>query len=60
MNCDEAQKLLKKARKCALSPKVKRDAAVIFALEKQLGFSGIQSMLFDLGLPSLGEGKYHE
>jgi hypothetical protein len=43
-----------------LSPKVKRDAAVMFALERRCGIEEIQIMLFDLGLPVLGKGKDHD
>jgi hypothetical protein len=60
MNCDEAQKLLKKARKCMLSPKIKRDAAIMFALERKMGIAEMQMMLNALGMPILGEGKYNE
>jgi hypothetical protein len=60
MNCAEARELLKKARKCMLSPRVKRDAVVMFALERNAGIAEIQTALSELGLPVLGEGKDHD
>jgi len=57
---DETQKLLLIARKSALHPKVKRDAALIFALDKRLDIIAVQSMLFELGVPILGKERLYE
>lgn len=51
---DEAQELLKHARSSALYPRVKRDAVIMFCLNKRIGFIDAQIMLSDLGLPLLG------
>jgi transcriptional regulator with XRE-family HTH domain len=56
MDYEQAQKLLAIARKSALHPKVKRDAAVIFALKKQMKLAEFQAMLHKMGIPILGEG----
>ncbi len=56
---NETQTLLKAARKSQLYPKIKRDAAVIFALKRKVGIVEFQNMLHDLKLPLLGkEGKF--
>jgi transcriptional regulator with XRE-family HTH domain len=57
---EETQKLLSVARKSALHPKVKRDAAIIFALEKGLDIIAVQSTLFELGIPILGKERFYE
>jgi len=60
LSYEETQKLLLVARKSALHPKVKRDAAIIFALEKKLDLIAVQSMLFELEVPILGKERHYE
>ncbi|MCL2627109.1 MAG: hypothetical protein FWD44_00215 [Oscillospiraceae bacterium] len=60
LNYEQAQKLLLVARKSALHPKVKRDAAIIYAIEKKLDIVSVQAMLFDLGVPILGKERFYE
>ncbi len=54
MTYEEAQELLKVARKSPLYPKIERDAALIYALEKRLTVVETQAMLKELNLPVLG------
>lgn len=54
MSIDETQELLKTAQKCALYPRVQRDAVVLFGINKKLGVMQIQEMLDELGLTLLG------
>jgi transcriptional regulator with XRE-family HTH domain len=56
MDYAQAQKLLAVSRKSPLHPKIKRDAAVIFALKNGLDMDAVQATLHELGLPVLGEG----
>jgi hypothetical protein len=59
MTFNETQALLKAARKSQLYPRIKRDAAVIFALERKVSVVDFQDMLNDLKLPLLGkEGQF--
>ena len=51
---NETQALLKTAEASALYPRVKRDAVIMFCLNKRIGFIDAQIMLSDLGLPLLG------
>lgn len=53
----EAQKLLAVARKSPLHPKVKRDAAIVFALKKGFDMAEAQSLLQELGCSVLGRDK---
>jgi len=57
MGYEEAQKLLSVARKSALHPKVKRDAVIIYALERNLALDDVQATLFDLGVKLLGKDR---
>jgi transcriptional regulator with XRE-family HTH domain len=54
LDCAGTQKLLTLAKRGALYPKIKRDAAIIYALERKLDFTKVQELLFDLQLPLLG------
>ena len=59
MNYNEAQELLKAARKSPLHPKVKRDAVIIYALNRKLDVNDVQTTLHELCLPVLGtEDRY--
>ena len=59
MNYNEAQDLLKAARKSPLHPKIKRDAVIIYALNRGLAMSDVQATLHELELPILGkEDRY--
>jgi hypothetical protein len=59
MDYDEAQELLKAARKSPLYPKVERDAVMIYALKNGFGLCEVQATLAEVSLPMLGkEGKY--
>ncbi len=60
MNYDEAQELLKVARKSPLYPKIKRDAVVIYALKHKLTIGDVQATLCDLTLPLLGKEERYE
>ncbi|MDR1688147.1 MAG: hypothetical protein LBS21_05995 [Clostridiales bacterium] len=55
MTFSETQALLKAARKSPLYPRIKRDAAIIFALERKVTIVDFQNMLSDLKLPLLGK-----
>jgi len=55
MDYNEAQDLLQTAQKCALYPKIKRDAVIIFALENKLPFFELQETLYELSLPLISE-----
>ncbi|MCL1831330.1 MAG: hypothetical protein FWG45_00290 [Oscillospiraceae bacterium] len=57
LNFDEAQDLLNAAKKNALHPKVKRDAVIVYALEKKHGLIAVQETLYEMNLPLLGELK---
>ena len=58
LDYEDTQELLKTARKRELYPKIKRDAAIIFALKRGLGLNGLQDILLELSLPLLGEERY--
>lgn len=55
LNLDDTQKLLQAAEKSLLYPRIKRDAAVIYCIDHGYGINEVQSMLYDLGLPILGD-----
>jgi len=55
LDYNETKVLLEKARKPALHPKIKRDAFIIFALERHFSLNEVQDALYDMGLPILGE-----
>jgi hypothetical protein len=57
MNYNETQKLLTLAQRGTLYPKVKRDAVIIFALERGLDVTAVQATLFELHMPLLGEER---
>ena len=57
LNVDETQELLKIACKNLLHPKIKRDAAIIFCLERKKGFIETQMMLDELQLEILSGNK---
>jgi hypothetical protein len=57
MNFDDTQKLLTIAKKSILYPKIKRDAVIIYALNHGYDIVAVQTSLFDLSLPTLGEGR---
>jgi hypothetical protein len=60
MGYEEAQELLRIARKSALYPKVKRDMVIIYCLHNGLGVVECQMALQKYGLPLLGEGNRNE
>lgn len=60
MDDEEAQSLLKIARKSALYPRIERDAALLFCLHKRMRFSDAQDMLSELGLPLMGKELRHD
>ncbi|MDR1687724.1 MAG: hypothetical protein LBS21_03825 [Clostridiales bacterium] len=60
MNHDDAQKLLKAARKNALYAKVERDAVIIYALTKKLSIAETQILLEELSMPILGKDDKYE
>jgi hypothetical protein len=57
MSFDETQRLLTLARKSTLHPKVKRDAVIIYALERDFGIKAVNDTLFELSIPLLGDEK---
>jgi hypothetical protein len=57
LSFDETQKLLSISKKNPLHPKVKRDAVIVFALEKNQDLIAVQETLHELKLPLLGEIK---
>lgn len=54
LGVEEAQTLLKMARAAALYPRIERDAAILYALNKRLSVLETQSLLGELGLTLLG------
>ena len=54
LDTDGTQELLKIAQKSLLYPKIKRDAAILYCLEKKKDFLETQSVLEALGLTLLG------
>ncbi|MCL2603359.1 MAG: hypothetical protein FWD90_02650 [Defluviitaleaceae bacterium] len=57
LDCAGAQKLLTLAKRGALYPKIKRDAVIIYALERELDITTLQEKLHNLQLPLLGAEK---
>jgi len=51
---DQTQELLKIARKSPLYPKIKRDAAILYCLNRRVGIVETQTLLHDLDLALLG------
>ncbi len=51
LDLDETQKLLSMAGKNCLYPRVKRDAVIIFALQKKMDIIETQDLLLSLKLP---------
>lgn len=54
LDVDGTQYLLKIARKSALYPRIERDAAILYCVNRRIGIVETQSMLHDLGLALLG------
>lgn len=54
LDLEEAQALLKAARKVPLYPKIKRDAVIMFCLKNHSGEIEVQEMLAELKLTMLG------
>lgn len=54
LGLDGAQRLLQIAQKSPLYPKIKRDAAIIFCIDRQKNIWETQSVLHSLGLTLLG------
>lgn len=52
---EETQTLLKIARKSALYPRIKRDAALIYCLNRHLCFTDAQTLLSGMGSTILGK-----
>jgi hypothetical protein len=57
MNYEQTQELLTIARKSSLYPKIKRDAIIIYALTNGYDITAVQTALFDMSLPLLGEER---
>lgn len=55
LSVEETQRLLHAADKGALYPRIKRDAAIIFALSKGMSFMEAQDFLFSIGVEIIGE-----
>lgn len=55
LSLDETQELLKTAGKSILYPKVKRDAAIIYAISHKMNIMDVQYLLTSVHLPLLGE-----
>ncbi len=53
---EDTQKLLKAARKSLLYPKIKRDAAILFCINRGMSIFDAQAVLEELGISLLGEG----
>ena len=54
LDVEETQQLLKSARHTALYPKIKRDAAIIYCLARNMEIAGAQDLLADCDLSALG------
>lgn len=54
---EDTQRLLRAARKSELYPKLRRDAAIIFCLNRKKTVMETQDILDELGLPLLGGRK---
>ena len=55
LNVEETQELLRVAGKCVLYPRIKRDAAILFALSKGKSIMEAQELLFSLKTSLLGD-----
>lgn len=55
LNVEEAQGLLRAADKSVLYPRIKRDAAIIFAISKKMSITETQIFLTSLGMSIIGE-----
>lgn len=51
---DETQELLRRARYSELYPKIKRDAAILFCIQRKISFIDTQNLLDELQLPIIG------
>jgi hypothetical protein len=54
LDVEGTQKLLKAAQKSPLYPRIKRDAAVLFCINRRMDILETQNMLSDLDLSLLG------
>lgn len=54
---EEAQALIKTAQKPALYPRIKRDAAIIYCLNKHLSFTDTQAVLSGMDIAVLGKDR---
>jgi hypothetical protein len=57
LNYEETKILLEAAKKSPLHPKVKRDAVIVYALEKKHSLVAVQETLYEMNIPILGELK---
>ncbi len=57
LNVEETQELLRAAGKSMLYPRIKRDAAIIFAISKKMPLMETQLFLTSLGMSIIGEGR---
>ncbi|MCM1309232.1 MAG: XRE family transcriptional regulator, partial [Butyrivibrio sp.] len=55
LNVEETQGLLRAAGKSALYPRIKRDAAIIFAISKKMPLTETQIFLTSLDIAIIGE-----
>lgn len=55
LDLEGTQKLLQVAQKSPLYPRIKRDAAIIYCVDRSLNIDETQGLLYDLGLQILGE-----
>ena len=60
LNVEETQRLLRAAHKSVLYPRLKRDAVIIYCLQKKKDLSYAQQVLRQYGLTALGEAKKYE
>lgn len=57
MDVDDAQEMLRIARKSSLYPRVRRDTAIIYCLHNHISLIDTQIILDDLDLPVLGSER---
>lgn len=55
LDLNGTQKLLQVAEKSPLYPRIKRDAALIYCIDRRYGMTETQAMLYELGLRILGD-----
>ena len=60
LDVDETQRLLRAARKSMLYPRLKRDALIIYCLQKKKDLAYTQQILREYGMTALGEAKKYE